>query len=815
MRFVSHRARKQALRALTVSALALAAGAPEVFAQTASPSAAQTAQAQTAQRGPAIEEIVVTARKREENLQSVPLAITAFTSEMIENQGITRLRDVANLTPGLFLNDFGAGTLTAPAIRGLTVLTGGAFSENNVSVFLDGVYMFTSYAIDSSLADIERIEVVKGPVSALYGRNAYSGAINYVTKRPGEEFEGKIELRGGSHSLYGGSFALGGPLIAGKLRGRIAGNYESFGGTFKDDVTDVRFGGHKKRAVQVSLDATPFEALNLFGTVFYSNDFFDQPARIPVASNCGGLPGAAQTQVCGIVPDADDLAPIQSPRPNFKLTGNDREVLNVVLRGNLDVGFGRIESLTGIQNVDIYEYRSFDSGVRQGRAFPLFGQPAGTVNLPAYSGRDWKDRSWSQELRYSTPEDLPVRATLGGFYSSFKRDQQTFFGIDGSAIPAGREVRTGPTAAFAFWITPDGSPSPRDSLILLKDKETSGFGGLEWDVFDKFTVSAEARRSKQEKFINSTRFFPGPISGAPGVDNDGANGTEAEWKFWSYRFTADYQWSDDLLLYASYGKGNKAGGFNVPVPADPADFIYGPEANETFEIGAKATWLDGRLRTNVALFYADLKDIQITALPTDPTRLGAFIRNAAAADAKGFEVEASALLLEGVNVSLGLAYTDPKFKDNSVLVSAAEANACANIASCAARVVTLPGNRRGIDLDAQRLPRASKWMFTGTFDITQPLAGEWNGFFRGDYRYDGKRLSAANGFSQLGSTHMLNLRAGIENDTFSLTVFVDNVLNDQTPLNLGSQTSLANLQAFWQAVYDNKRTWGVVGRMRF
>jgi iron complex outermembrane receptor protein len=801
-----------ALTALSVSALALIAGAPQAFAQSASN---QTAQAQSAQRGLAMEEVVVTARKREENLQSVPLAITAFTSEMIENSNITRLRDVANLTPGLFLNDFGAGTLSAPVIRGLSVLTGGTFSENNVSVFLDGVYMFTSYAVDSSLADIERIEVVKGPVSALYGRNAYSGAINYVTKRPTDDFAGKAEVRVGSAKLYGGNASVGGAIIPGKLRARIAGTYENFGGTFKDDVTGVRMNGYEKRAVQVSLDAQPFEALNLFGTLFYSDDVFDQPARKSIAPNCGGPVGGVQTQLCGVVPDADDLPPIESAKPGFKLIGNDRQVLNGALKGQLDVGFGRLESLTGYQKVDIYEYRSFDSGVRAGRVWPLAGLPAATVNLNSYTGRDWADESWSQELRYSTPEDLPIRATLGGFYSKFNRGQQTFFGIDGSPIPAGRTITGGATSAAFFWITPDGRPSPRDSFIKLSDKEVSGFGGIEWDVLDQLTVSFEARRSKQTKFVNNIRIFPGFITGAPGVDNDGPNGQSANWKFWSWRGTADYKFSDDVLFYFAAGKGNKAGGFNIPVPADPADFVYGPESNYTYEAGVKATWFDGRVRTNASVFYSDLKDIQITALPTDPTRLGAFIRNAAAADAKGFELEASTRVAEGVSVQLGLAYTDPKFKDNSLLVSAAEAGACANIATCASKVVNLSGNRRAINLDGTRLPRASKWMFTGAFDVTQPLFGEWNGFVRGDYRYNGKRFAAANGFATIGSQNILNLRAGIENDAYSLTVFVDNVLNDQTPTNLGSQTLLSNLTAAWQPVYDDKRTFGLIARVKF
>jgi iron complex outermembrane receptor protein len=802
IRITAHRGLKSRLLAATgLGAWALT--------QLAAPAAAQPA---PAAQVAALEEIVVTARKREENLQAVPLAITAFTAEAIEKQGVTRLRDVANLTPGLVINDFGAGTLVAPIIRGLSVLTGGTFSENNVSVFIDGVYVFTTYAVDASLADIERIEIVKGPVSALYGRNAYSGAINYVTKRPTDATDGKAEIRAGSDGLIGVSAAVGGPIIEGKLRARLAGNYEEFDGTFEDKVSGVKLGGHKKRAIQGSLDIQPAENFDVFTTLYYSDDVFDQPARKTMPANCGGPAGGVQTQFCGRVPDADELPPIESAAlSSIKLVGNDRQVFNGVLKAGLTTGVGRFESLTGYQQVDIFEFRSFDSGNRTGLPYTLVGAPAGTVNLSSFAGRDWDDESFSQELRFRSPDDNVLRITGGGFYSKFKRDQRTFFSIDGSRIPAGRTVSS---PAF-FWITSDGRPSPNESFIQLEDKEVSGFAGLEYDVTDQLQVSAEARRSKQTKFINNIRVFPGFFTGAPGVDPDGANGVEQDWKFWSWRATADYKVNDDVLLYAAVGRGNKAGGFNVPAPTDPRDFVYGPEKNITYEVGTKATWLDGQLRTNLAVFYADLKDIQITGLPTDPTRPGAFIRNAAAADAKGFELEASAALAEGVSVTFGLAYTDPSFTSGSILASTAEANACLNIASCASRVVDLGLGRRGINLAGLQLPRSSKWQVSPSFDVTQPLTGDWSWFLRGDYRHDSKRFNAANSFNFVGTVDMMNLRAGVETEQYSLSVFVDNVLDDQTSLSLGNQVRLNNLTTAWQPVYDNKRTWGVVGRYKF
>ena len=163
---------------------------------------------------------MVTARKVEENLQEVPLAITAFDSDTIESKGITSLSDVAALTPGLsFFNAFGEN-LPVPVIRGIAPTD--IFGQNNAAIFVDGVYISGREGLNFSQLDIERIEVVKGPQSALYGRNAFSGAINYVTKPPSEVFEAKIGVEVGNRGKIKGQASVSGPILGESLRGRVA-----------------------------------------------------------------------------------------------------------------------------------------------------------------------------------------------------------------------------------------------------------------------------------------------------------------------------------------------------------------------------------------------------------------------------------------------------------------------------------------------------------------------------------------------------------------------------------------------------------------
>ncbi len=216
-----------------------------------------------------LEEIVVTARKREESVQDIPVVVTAFTADELARRGVSELEDIAAATPGLSFEDFSSSFSAAPVMRGLTQVN--VSSEvQNVATFVDGIYIQRNYAVDISLADFQRIEVVKGPQSALYGQNAFAGAINYVLNKPGEQFDGYGEVTAGTDGRLDYKAAFGGPLIEGKLGLRGYYGHSEFDGTWKNEfpglsAKDARLGWTDNETYSLVAVATPTDWLRLEG----------------------------------------------------------------------------------------------------------------------------------------------------------------------------------------------------------------------------------------------------------------------------------------------------------------------------------------------------------------------------------------------------------------------------------------------------------------------------------------------------------------------------------------------------------------------
>lgn len=222
----------------------------------------QAAQAQTpADDSLGLEEVVVTARKTQERLVDVPLAITAFTSDAIEQKGIRNLDDIAAATPGLTFSDVQAGFLPVPVIRGFAPID--VRGENNAAIFIDGVFVSGKEGLNFAQLDLERIEVIKGPQAAMYGRNSFSGALNYVTAKPGDIVKGKFEVQYGSHGKAYAGGAIGGPISqSGTLKGRIAVSYDNFDGSYENQLAGGNdIGGYKYKTVQGSLYFSPSDSL--------------------------------------------------------------------------------------------------------------------------------------------------------------------------------------------------------------------------------------------------------------------------------------------------------------------------------------------------------------------------------------------------------------------------------------------------------------------------------------------------------------------------------------------------------------------------
>ncbi|MDP2324804.1 MAG: TonB-dependent receptor plug domain-containing protein, partial [Gammaproteobacteria bacterium] len=234
-----------------------------------------------------IQEVVVTTRRREEKLKEVPLSITAFNADMIEAAGITSLTDVAEMTPGLsFFNPLGE-QLPVPVIRG--IVPQDIFGTNAAAVFVDGVYVAGRAGLNFSQLDIERIEVVKGPQSAMYGRNAFSGAINYVTKKPTSDFESKTSVEAGNRGKQLVQASVSGPVLGDTLFGRVAGLYDEWDGSYDNSIQggggdDI--GGYSYRSFQGALRWVPAETLEVNSSLYYSNDGIDESAVAGLPANC-------------------------------------------------------------------------------------------------------------------------------------------------------------------------------------------------------------------------------------------------------------------------------------------------------------------------------------------------------------------------------------------------------------------------------------------------------------------------------------------------------------------------------------------------
>ncbi|MES2300741.1 MAG: TonB-dependent receptor plug domain-containing protein, partial [Pseudomonadota bacterium] len=286
--------------------------------------AATPAMAQDAEGG----EIVVTARNKIEKLQDVPLVINALSGDQIIKEGIRDLKDVATKVPGLIVNGGGSETLTRPSIRGLPSTTE---SDPTVAVFFDGAYMPSNAANNVALLDIQRLEVVKGPVNSLYGRAAYGGAINYVSNVPVNKFEGRVLGSLGNDGQRKLQGVLNLPVVDDVFMVRVAAGLEKFGGSWKDQVNGLKQGGFEKRDAQLSFLLNVSDYVTANGRVYYGDDTFEMNPVTFMEPNCGVpvtsfAPFQHLSYTCGEFKGREFEVNPDSQAPGIR--GNDRKVWN-------------------------------------------------------------------------------------------------------------------------------------------------------------------------------------------------------------------------------------------------------------------------------------------------------------------------------------------------------------------------------------------------------------------------------------------------------------------------------------------------------
>lgn len=853
-----------------------------------------------------IEEIVVTTRKRAENLQDVPIVVTAFTAENLERKGIGSLQDVLKFTPGVQFNEAFLPQDQRVTIRGLAPTRG----RPNVAVLQDDIDISSeslqsaggSLLINPRLFDMERVEIVKGPHSALYGRSAFAGAINYITKKPGDEVEGKVSVEAGMRGRAEIKASVSGPIEGTGLSIGANAAYWNFEGFHKNTITNKRLGGYEGRGLAATAVWRNSEVLKVTARVEYTDDSADPQARGVVPTNrneqvpaqvrtdvsaaAGGSPTTRGFLVSpvlttfpivdGAIPDrrAANLVARVSPNPRtpgVDYPGVDREIVRATLRVDAELSMVDVTSLTHYGRGDTQQFLEL-ANVGDYRNLPV----AQEINF------DTLTRLVSQELRFQSNDDeSPLQWTAGGLYWNENANQLsasltcfTTFPqrIGALTIPAGN-----PADNCGRYISQVGTTLPNNPENWGRNTFHSSFYAMaEYDITEQLAVNAEIRRTWEREHTKGPTFThsidpygiisPGPApagcSPVPPATTQprcftreagstvGALRTE---KFWTPRVGLNFQFNDDLLLYASASKGIKPGGIST-LGGGNQGFVrenleYEREKMWVYEGGWKSTLADGKALLNGAVFYQDFSDKQASTQIVLPNGiLGTRIVNAASARVWGADIESAVQPTEQFNLSVGYSWLDAKYKD--FVVRTGGANPIVRSQSCTP-VVTyrLPDGSSRTIVNPTALPAPGavitartcdvdksghKLEFAPTHSLTfnalfkQDIGGDMTWVSELSIQAQSKRYLDDDQRSYLQGFWSADLRTGVESETWSVIAYVDNVLNDDTIKGGLANTDFPNLSAIivpgpftlvlpsnFTANLPDKRQFGVRASYRF
>jgi len=709
-----------------------------------------------------IEEVTVTATKRAENIQDVPIAISAFTADQIEMARLTNLDQIAPLTPGLFFGKF-SETRPQVYIRGVGSRQFDVGSEGSVGVFVDEVYIGRFSAGLSGLSDIERIEVLKGPQGTLYGRNTIGGAINVITKKPSDELTIYAEAGVGNFGYFEGQGAVSGPMVDDKLYGRMSMYYRSRDGYVKNLTTGTDHNALDQLGVRGKLLFTPSENLDISFTLDYNH-----------ADPSGGLQGEYVAGLPVLATGGPLVPPLVTTPSRFDEFYNtdselERDIYVATLRFDWGLSNAALTSITAYLDLDMMEARDLDSTSIDSiehithEESEQFTQEIRLASIPdgwlTFDNRV----EWIAGFYYLKEEPVRFENLRGGLDSVFSMIAAS---IDAGGPPA-------PIAPGQMYI---------DNFLKVDVETTSYalFGQATIDITDKFALTVGARYTDDEKKavssgISNRNFVP-PII-LPWQVN-----LKRSWSTFDPKVILKYVWTDDVMTYFIYSQGFKSGGFQFakfnPVEASE---IFDPEDVETFEVGLKSTWFDQRLRANMNYFYYKYTDLQVPKTTTGAGGAPAITTlNAAHSTVQGFEFDGSLSITDELTLHAAYAYLDAVYDDYVFNDS--------------------------LDFSGNDMVRSPRHTFSSTLEYARPVA---NGLFRmrGDVSWTDKYFFEADEGLTPGTDQqdywLINALASYEVGSWVFSVWGKNLTDEVY------RTTTLSFGAFTMEYLALPRTYGV------
>ena len=618
--------------ALATAAVAISAPAAAQETPPTDPGAEETAPG----------EIVVTARRRAESLQDVPIAISAYDSTALSNLQADQLSGIQYATPNLYLDQGDAGNAVI-YIRGVGQNDSLAFADPGVGVYVDDVFIARSQAAFLDVFDVERIEVLRGPQGTLYGRNTIGGAIKFVSTRPTKDYSAYFEGGIGNYDSVLAKGRISGPL-SDTVRGKIAYSWQRRTGYADNSTTRADDGDVRTISGRASL---LFEPSPDFEILLSGDVKFDRPdtSRSPVRA----------TPITGFT--GGRLVTLPAGTDPYRVDTNANGLNDQTGWGtSLTARWNASEALT-IESITAYRRFDFDLNL------DTDGSPLAILDIYL----DQRQRQFSQELRatYAVPDRVAVTA---GLYYFHDRDVTVSGYDDGAAT------------LFGFPVTAFGFPTSSLADTRQTTDSYAAFADATVELTPELSLGAGLRYTHEKR--SSSRAFefffdprvsvignPPPFLQGAGIAGRPISGS-ADFDAFTPRASISYQPDRDLLLYASASRGFKSGGFDGRANSDFGFRPFRPEYVWAYEGGIKKSWAGGRVTTNLAVFYNDYTDQQVTSFGADPVTgvFASLFTNAAAARSFGLEFELAARLADGLDLTGSVGLLDAKYRRFEQLV---------------------------------------------------------------------------------------------------------------------------------------------------
>ncbi|HBO9598751.1 TPA: TonB-dependent receptor [Pseudomonas aeruginosa] len=732
----------------------------------------------------ALGKVTVTARRREEDSQKVPTPITVLGGETLEAQRISRVQDLQQVLPSVNVAYIHARQ-SSVAVRGIGNNPASDGLEGSAGIYLDNVYLGRPGMAVFDLLDIEQLELLRGPQGTLFGKNTTAGVLNISTRAPTFTAERTVEVSGGQDGYFQGRGTVSGPLGE-TLAGRLSAYRTRDDGYIKNIHDDNYLNGGERQGVRGQLLFEPNEDFSLRWIADYNEEDSSNGSMV--------VYGGAERfwQRAALV----GASPLRDPQRR-KVNINGRQHVSVHQGGSSLEANWNLAGGYRLTSISAYRYWHFTPANDE------------QLNVSAINdtGVEVHDRQFSQEIRLASPTGGAFDYVVGAYAFRQNLGNKTF-------------TSYGPLADLYLL----GA-----NLGALNDTYSKANGKIETDSFALFAqgtwhltelldFTAGLRGTYEEKNAKVERFAPlggAAVGGVGAAVRNGQLGAYDSGDLSQYNFapsallSLSYQFSDDLLGYASLSHGEKSGGVNLAVGSAPSagadSLLVGPERANDAELGLKSTLFDRRLLLNANLFWTGIHGYQATTLYQAPgsTQLVQVLANAGSVRSRGLEFEATALPLRGLTLNFNGSYNDVtylSFKD----------------APCPAEVSTRPGAPSSCDLTGQRVVGASKWIANLNGEYQWRLDDRFQPYVSASYAY----RSAAEGtldnsdLSKIDGYALVNLAAGLRSDLgdgqLDTSVWLKNAFDKDYYL-----SAFASINGSYTASVGQPRTLGVSLRYDF